>query len=1159
MIWLRRALLLLAFLVVLLAGLLAIAYYTPLGLRIAASVAESRLPALQIGEVNGSLSGGLRLSSLRYDKAGLVVALDKLELDGEWTQLLDRKLLINKLSLQRAEIQWPEAEPSAETPTVDWREPLPALTLPELPFAIDLQEVQVGQISFGQGEARQALREIRLSATVNERSDIDLKRISLQHQGYGSLTGAAVFAEQQLRIETLQWRGPEKQQLTVTGRVSPFGRNAEADLRLQWQQLSWPSLSELALPQGEAHLQGWLQNYQLTLDTRLDDGQRSASLKTQLAGDLQGLRVNTFSLGDTTQPGLEQLRLNGELDWRQDVQWQFAVQGSGLDLAIIHPQWPSQLQLDADSKGRLYQDGGRWLADQLSADIRQLDGQIRGQNISAMGSLKSADRRTIDGQLSVQSGSDSAQVQGKLSLVGGNNDVRLQLTVDQIADWWPQAAGSISADMQVSGALDKPSLSATLTGQQLRVANAQLSIDRVQLNATIEQGRRGQAFLQLDQLQQAEQTLETLQLELAGALASHEVKIRAQQVDAETHISFAGGLSPATAAVPWRWQGQLADWVLNLNEGSGQAAGQWQLLAPADLRISSEQQVLQRSCLAQGEQRLCLSGSHMQGQRVKAEVSLEKLPLTLLQGLAQASSRPSAVAVRGVLDARADITWALENRLPRLDVELVTQGAAISLVRRPDLGWLSLDKLTARARASEESAEIQIDSQLQPQGRLLANLTLPTLSDDLSTSPVDGRLELEIDDLKWLELLLPELVDASGRLSMTGRAEGPLNELDLAGELRLQDFAGELPAVALKLSEGQLSLSGDLKQQQAQLNGRVRSGDGQLLLDGTLGLSADQGLPLRLRVQGDRMLAADTDLISLEVSPDLTLEGPLNQSLRLSGSLDVDRLALDLERRESTTRPSEDVVFVDQSGLDEPTKQPPGPTLRANVTVGLGTGEAVTLSGFGLEAKLGGALDVRLPEQGDATASGQLSVNGRYRSWGQNLQVDNGRLIYSDVALGNPALDIRAYRPLVDVTAGVHLTGSANNPQLDLYAEPTMADADILSYIITGRPVEAVGEQTGDQQQQLTSAALAYGINAASLPSKLGLDVVEISDRPDLGGSTLMVGKRLSPRLVLSYATSLFSSESLLQLRYQLSRRWRLRVESSTAESRGTIEYYHES
>ena len=80
-------------------------------------------------------------------------------------------------------------------------------------------------------------------------------------------------------------------------------------------------------------------------------------------------------------------------------------------------------------------------------------------------------------------------------------------------------------------------------------------------------------------------------------------------------------------------------------------------------------------------------------------------------------------------------------------------------------------------------------------------------------------------------------------------------------------------------------------------------------------------------------------------------------------------------------------------------------------------------------------------------------------------------------------------------------------------------------------------------------AALALGLAggdtlARAMGDRFGIDDVRVESNDTGDEASLVVGSYLSPKLYVSYGVGLMDSLNSLNLRYQLSNRWQLEVES---------------
>ncbi|MBY0408776.1 MAG: translocation/assembly module TamB domain-containing protein, partial [Burkholderiaceae bacterium] len=213
-------------------------------------------------------------------------------------------------------------------------------------------------------------------------------------------------------------------------------------------------------------------------------------------------------------------------------------------------------------------------------------------------------------------------------------------------------------------------------------------------------------------------------------------------------------------------------------------------------------------------------------------------------------------------------------------------------------------------------------------------------------------------------------------------------------------------------------------------------------------------------------------------------------------------------------------------------------------------GRDFALQGQGITTRLVGELDLRgstVPGAPPRIIGEVRTEQGRYRAWGQMLDVETGLIRFSG-PYNNPSLDILALRPNISVRAGVQVTGSAQAPRVKLYSDPDLPDAEKLSWVVLGRSAAGGGAEAAVLQQ----AALALlgrnggggGGVTANIASRLGLDEIGVKGPgagEDATAAALTFGKRLSKDLYLTYERSLSGTLGTLYIFYDLSRRLTLR------------------
>jgi len=200
---------------------------------------------------------------------------------------------------------------------------------------------------------------------------------------------------------------------------------------------------------------------------------------------------------------------------------------------------------------------------------------------------------------------------------------------------------------------------------------------------------------------------------------------------------------------------------------------------------------------------------------------------------------------------------------------------------------------------------------------------------------------------------------------------------------------------------------------------------------------------------------------------------------------------------------SPDVVIVDSNEIISEQEQS---DINLNVEVTLGDDIRVDAGQF--DGELAGSVTVNQQPGQVMTGSGTIEVvSGDFLVYGQKLTMKRGRVLFSGGPIDDPALDLDVARDVTEhnVVAGVRVTGSAQTPVLELNSEPPQTDANTLSYILLGKPVDALG-------------------------------------------ASYTLGRRITPELFISFGFDLFDRRETFTLRYQLSKRLALvGVQSETS------------
>jgi translocation and assembly module TamB len=243
--------------------------------------------------------------------------------------------------------------------------------------------------------------------------------------------------------------------------------------------------------------------------------------------------------------------------------------------------------------------------------------------------------------------------------------------------------------------------------------------------------------------------------------------------------------------------------------------------------------------------------------------------------------------------------------------------------------------------------------------------------------------------------------------------------------------------------------------------------------------------------------------------------------------------------------PSADEVLVG------PTEKIETDPFRVTSEITMTLGDKVSIETYGLSGHVTGSItESTLPDQ-PTRAKGELQIkDGQYTALARKLDIERGRLIFSDRLLVDPAVDIRAVKEFPDIKAGVNVRGTLREPRLSFFSEPSVPQSQIVSLLLAGGSLQSAQEpgRAGTPGARQEVAGQAAALLASQLGNRIGLP--DISVESDLSNETsLVLGKYLSPRLYVSYGISLTESINTIKMRYTLDDRWTVKTEAGKERS----------
>ncbi|WP_193076058.1 translocation/assembly module TamB domain-containing protein [Pseudomonas sp. FME51] len=884
-----------------------------------------------------------------------------------------------------------------------------------------------------------------------------------------------------------------------------------ANASLAMQQFPWQWL----YPQDI----GPLEIRQLNLNANLHDDQFDSALQAQLGG--VGGRDADLALALAGTPEkvtiapltliTDQGRLTGQgvVTLLEDIAWDVSLLLEELNPQMFVAELPGSLNGPVTSTGTLA--AGEL---QLAADW-DLDGTLRGQPLALSGALASADTGWRVEDLLLRQGANSITGGGQWGeTVNGQFDIELA----QLATLWPGLSGSLSGTTLASGSASEPELTLALQGDRLGYEDVGLTGLAVDGRVTLNKQLPGTLNLSARRLRSGNTRLGDLSLTLDGTRARHHLALDLQGGVVELDTRLSGSLDEQ------RWQGQLHDSTLAAEEMV------WQLNQPAALsyRLSRGELRLGAHCWSHLTSQLCFNGEQKLMPDRQLDLRLTDFPLASLQ-----EWLPEDFIWDATLNAEAQFRQAVDAK-PRANVVVSSRDGELR-VSTPD------QELTFPYETLEFTAQLdpaQARSRLQLVSEGLGNLDVQAdIADPGGAQRLDGRFHLSDVQLDILRPFLPQVDTLSGDLIGNGMIAGTLTEPQIDGEIRLID--GQISGPELPVSFEQLQVRVGIAGQQADIDGQWQSGEGQGRLAGTAAWAPS--LTVDISLTGNNLPIRVDPYADLLASPDLHI-GLADNNLNLTGTIAIPEGEITVrELPPAAVRVSADAEII---GATEEMEEALPMGITADIQLAIG--DQLHFSGFGLTGRLSGLLQIRE----NMTASGDLNIlDGRFRGYGQRLELRRAQILFAG-PVSKPYLDIEAIRRVDDVIAGLRLTGPADAPLSEVFAEPTMAQEQALSYLILGRPL---GADSGDSNI-LGQAALALGMAgstpvAKSIAGSLGIEDFQL-DTEGSGLTTSVVATGyITEKLSLRYGVGVFEQANQLALRYDLTKRLYLEAVGGLASS----------
>lgn len=1137
---------------------------------------------IQADAIEGTL-GNLTVKDLVVTIGSTQITVSDGSLRWNIIQLLSREVAVNELVLSGIEIALPESQANGQGYT-PWQGFIS-------PMDVSVKKAQFNDVNWRQGQtAVGGLSQLKLSGTLKD-NQLFLDELDLtQNENSLSLTGAVdVSAKPDGLIDLTQ---------RLIWRQSGMVFDVEGTANGTWSSVKIKQVQHTPIAAGiSGDVQGLLSNeigWVLRVNTEsFDTEQLDATFNnTALASRSITVKTGVFDFVGTFAPdlGLRGLRatLIGDIQGGNSMfsQWRVTsdLMFDNLNLTVKDFQVkqsltsntkevkPASLSVQGGVQNLLSFIGnsdeggevalsGRWsqLGWPISgANPRVLsDGRfdIAGSNqrytmkaaangqlyerpmIANMSAVLGGDQVQIE-KMTLRSGGSSLDVYGS---IGERLNIDWRLNAPDVGDLVASGSGEFRGSGKLLGLRSAPRIRVTGTSTNLDIANYSIADLTLNMDASLS-AVHDVMNIQLDigSLKQGQKLLVTdLSTNISGHAGSHDINVTATLADQATLNLMAQG-----EYLDQSWRAKMSDVRLD-----DPLLGLWSLQDSTSLLVAKDRFSVSASCLKNQEQSICIEA---QGSTSSSDISgnLSGVDLTNFNRFLQ----PYNMRLDGLVDGVFSYSRPVGQLAGVVEGYLASDSTRLTLERVEDGERLdkTLNFTSFRTDIQQnKTLSVSLDAILANSDslRFVAEVSQPFESEAFMSSDVSGQADVSIADLSTLADIIFDDGGINGALQGRVQLSGSLRAPELRAAVELANARTDIPELGLQLSDISLIARSDGSPNIA-LEGQLKSGEGILKLKGSADLSDINSPGFLLSLSGDGLQLANTAELLVNGNLNLTV-GLESYLLSVEGDIKINSAKIDYQLPEAAVVASGDVILKGEQAS-------PARRLRQRINISVDLGDDMHIYAKGLDADLGGKLVVSKEPEGILIGEGQINVyNGHYRAYGQDLKIDQGRLIFSGGSIDDPSLDLQAEKNVGSITAGVSVTGRASSPVLDLYSSPSLQDEDILSVLVFGKSVNQLGSQDALTLLRIANALRGDGTSKVDqltqkLQDTLGLSSLELQVNDN--APSLVAGKQLSSRFYVGYGYGLLDAAQSLILRYQINKAWSIKSDLG-ADSGADLRY----
>lgn len=774
-------------------------------------------------------------------------------------------------------------------------------------------------------------------------------------------------------------------------------------------------------------------------------------------------------------------------------------------------------------------DSGDWLmaVNQLNieGDYRELPLDIKGR-FNASSTDQKIRLRTQG--LNIAHGSNKVTLSG---IIDKQYNLNLNIDVPQLKKSLSLAQGKIKGDIAITGDLKAPKLHLDLKAKNIAYQGNNTLEELLiygKVSAT-KKDNQSPPFISGDltfsankaHILNADVDVDSVLMTLKGDQKKHQLRIDLQGKPIGMQLLVSGGLNNALD-----WNGALVSGVILTSQGD------WQLAQGTNIEYLLKQRTLgiDSHCWEEQQSQICLaeSLSLTPEKSGRAKLAINKLSLHMLQAFL-----PPTTQVVGELNSDINAQWNAKFE-PNLEAKIaISQGYVTQeFAQLVKVEW---DKIAFSTQLKNRKLDSHLEVDLTNNGDINTDISINDIR--AKQRKMQGTMQITPLDIAFLAPVIGENIVLNGVLDSQLSIAGTVKQPEFSGELQLNEYQLKGDSAPIHINTGQMHVS--LNKYQGKLDGRLRTQEGELLLAGDANWQDLNAWSTHFNIKGEKLKITPKSGMSILLSHDLTLSASATDA-EITGKIVIPWARIKIrEVPKGAISITDDQQILD-SDL-QVVKQDKAPPLNIRTDISVEIDKNVKLQAYGLSSFLQGNLHITQVDKRPNIDGDINLIHGTYQAFGQDLEITKGAILFTGPA-SHPYIDVTAIRnpeTIEDnVTAGIKVIGPTSDLEVNIFSNPSMEQANALSYILSGR---ALGSNGGDSG--MTSALIGLGLAQSGefiggIGNALGVQDLSLDTEGDGDDTAVAVSGYITPDLQLKYGVGLFSPMGEFTLKYRLMKKF---------------------